>query len=75
LIETPPKTPVATLFEPDTRRRLRLHTAALRRLLELLGQRSVCLVRGGEIARLQRGAELVERLTDLTGFAAMMVTV
>jgi hypothetical protein len=74
LIETPPKTPVATLFEPDTRRRLRLHSAALRRLLELL-QRSVCLLRGGEIARLQRGAELVEQLTDLTGSAAIRVMV
>ena len=59
----------------QTRPRLRLHSAALRGLLELLGQRSVCLLRGGEIARLQRGAELVERLTDLTGIAAMMVTV
>jgi uncharacterized protein (TIGR03435 family) len=41
------------------RRRLRLHSAARRRLLELLSRRSVCLLRGGEIARLQRGAELV----------------
>jgi hypothetical protein len=54
------------------RRRLRLHSA-LRRLLELLGRRSVCLLRGGEIARLQRGAELVEQLIDLIGSAAMMV--
>jgi uncharacterized protein (TIGR03435 family) len=30
-------------------------------LLELLGRRSVCLLRGGEIARLERGAELVEQ--------------
>src|SRR6202521_1660964 len=43
------------------RRRLRLHSAARRRLLELLGRRSVCLLRGGEITRLQRGAELVEQ--------------
>ena len=57
------------------RRRLRLHSTALRRLLELLGQRSVCLLRGGEIARLQRGAELVEQLSDLTGSAAMMMMV
>jgi hypothetical protein len=42
-------------------------------LLELLGRRSLCLLRGGEIARLQRGVELVEQLTDLTGSAAMMV--
>jgi hypothetical protein len=42
-------------------------------LLELLGRRCVCRLRGGEIARLQRSAGLVEQLTDLTGSAAMMM--
>jgi|HubBroStandDraft_6_1064221.scaffolds.fasta_scaffold83216_3 hypothetical protein len=55
------------------RPRLRLHAAVLRRLLELLGRRCVCRLRGGEIARLQRSAGLVEQLTDLTGSAAMMM--
>jgi hypothetical protein len=55
------------------RRRLRLHSAARRRLLELLVGELYPSLRGGEIARLQRGAELVEQLTDLTGSAAMMM--
>ena len=62
----------ATLFEPDTD----VDSVCTPLFCDdcwncWVGEVYACC--GGEIARLQRGVELVEQLTDLTGSAAMMV--